>query len=288
MDMAKVAIVTDTNSGIMPPEAQQHGVYVFPMPFTIDDADYLEAVNLSRDQFYEKMEAGADIKTSQPSLETLMKLWEELLQEYDEIVHIPMSSGLSGSYQSARMLAEDYDGKVFVVNNQRISVTQRQSVLDAKEMADNGATGQEILEFLEQDKFNSSIYIMLNTLQYLKKGGRITPAAAAIGTMLKLKPVLTIQGDKLDAFSKARTSSQGKNTMINALKNDLENRFGNPGPEGARLFVAHTHDEAAALAFKAEIEAAFPGYDIYMDELPLSISTHIGPGALGIACTLNH
>ncbi|MBQ7926105.1 MAG: DegV family protein [Lachnospiraceae bacterium] len=286
--MAKVAIVTDTNSGIMPPEAQQHGVYVFPMPFTIDDADYLEAVNLSRDQFYEKMEAGADIKTSQPSLETLMKLWEELLQEYDEIVHIPMSSGLSGSYQSARMLAEDYDGKVFVVNNQRISVTQRQSVLDAKEMADNGATGQEILEFLEQDKFNSSIYIMLNTLQYLKKGGRITPAAAAIGTMLKLKPVLTIQGDKLDAFSKARTSSQGKNTMINALKNDLENRFGNPGPEGARLFVAHTHDEAAALAFKAEIEAAFPGYDIYMDELPLSISTHIGPGALGIACTLNH
>lgn len=286
--MAKVAIVTDTNSGIMPEEAKQHGVYVFPMPFTIDDTDYLEAVNLSRDQFYEKMEAGADIKTSQPSLETLINLWGELLQEYDEIVHIPMSSGLSGSYQSAKMLAEDYDNRVFVVNNQRISVTQRQSVLDAKAMADNGCSGQEILEFLEQDKFNSSIYIMLDTLYYLKKGGRITPAAAAIGTMLKLKPVLTIQGEKLDAFSKARTSSQGKSTMINALKNDLESRFGNPGPEGARLFVAHTHAEEAALAFKAEIEEAFPGYDIYVDELPLSISTHIGPGALGFACTLNH
>lgn len=286
--MAKVAIVTDTNSGIMPEEAKQHGVFVFPMPFTIDEDDYLEAVNLSREQFYDKMASGADIKTSQPSLETLMNLWEELLQEYDEIIHIPMSSGLSGSYQSARMLAEDYDGRVFVVNNQRISVTQRQSVLDAKAMADKGCSGQEILDFLEQDKFNSSIYIMLDTLYYLKKGGRITPAAAAIGTMLKLKPVLTIQGEKLDAFSKARTSSQGKNTMINALKADLEKRFGNPSPEGARLFVAYTHDEAAALAFKAEIEAAFPGYDIYVDELPLSISTHTGPGALGIACTLKH
>lgn len=286
--MAKVAIVTDTNSGIMPEEAKEHGVYVIPMPFTINDVEYLEAVNLTRDQFYERMEAGADIKTSQPSLEALINMWDELLKEYDEIVHIPMSSGLSGSCQSAKMLAEDYDGKVFVVNNQRISVTQRQSVLDAKAMADRGQSGQEIADFLEKDKFSCSIYIMLDTLYYLKKGGRITPAAAAIGTMLKLKPVLTIQGDKLDAFSKARTASQGKNTMLTALKNDLVNRFGNPGPEQVYLQIAHSHYLEGAMILKQEMEEAFPGYEIYLDELPLSISTHIGPGALGVACTMKN
>ncbi len=284
--MLKVAIVTDTNSGIMPEEAKEHGIFVLPMPFTINDREYLEAVDLTRDSYYEQMEAGADIKTSQPSPEAVLNLWDELLKEYDEIVHIPMSSGLSGSYQSANMLADDYDGKVFVVNNQRISVTQRQSVLDAKAMADHGMTAQEIADFLEKDKFNSSIYITLNTLFYLKKGGRITPAAAAIGTMLKLKPVLTIQGDKLDAFSKARTMSQGKATMLNALKNDIVNRFGNPGADKIHLQVAHTHDLEAALLLKEEMAQAFPGYEIYVDELPLSISTHIGPGALGVACTL--
>lgn len=286
--MARVAIVTDTNCGIMPEEAKQLGVYVIPMPFTIDDEEYLEAVNLSFDEFYDKMEAGADIKTSQPSLESVINLWDKLLTEYDEIIHIPMSSGLSGSYQSARMLAEDYDGKVFVINNQRISVTQKASVLDAKALADKGINGSEIAAFLEKDKFNSSIYIMLDTLFYLKKGGRITPAAAAIGTMLKLKPVLTIQGEKLDAFAKARTTSQGKTLMLNALRNDLENRFGNPGPDKVILQIAHSHNLEGALALKEEMSNQFPGYEIDLAELPMSISTHIGPGAVGVGCTMKN
>lgn len=286
--MAKVAIMTDTNCGIMPAEAEKLGIYVVPMPFTIDGTEYKESVDLTHEEFYAKQEAGADIKTSQPSLDDIIQLWDKLLQEYDEIVHIPMSSGLSGSFQSAHMLAEDYDGKVFVVNNQRISVTMKESVLDAKALADRGMSGSEILDFLEKDKFNSSIYIMLDTLTYLKKGGRITPAAAAIGTMLKLKPVLTIQGDKLDAFAKARTSNQGKSIMINALRNDLENRFGNPSPDKCILQIAHTNNLQGALSMKEELEAQFPGYTVYAAPLPLCIATHTGPGAVGIACTMKN
>ena len=223
--MSKVAIVTDSNSGITQAEAAELGIYVLPMPFMINEETYFEDINLTQEQFYEKLAAGADIATSQPSPESVMKLWNSVLKEYDQIVHIPMSSGLSGSCQSAIMLAEDYEGKVQVVNNQRISVTQRQSCLDAKLLAAKGMNAKEIRDFLEADKFNSSIYIMLDTLYYLKKGGRITPAAAAIGTMLRLKPVLQMQGEKLDAFAKARTTTQGKSIMINAIKNDIENRF---------------------------------------------------------------
>ena len=171
-----------------------------------------------------------------------MNLWKGLLESYDEIVHIPMSSGLSGSCESAMMLSQDFEGKVQVVNNQRISVTQRQSVLDAAALAEKGKSAEEIKRILEEDKFNSSIYIMLDTLYYLKKGGRITPAAAALGTILKLKPVLTIQGEKLDAFAKARTVNQGKSIMINAIKNDIINRFGGMTEEkGKRLEIYHTH-----------------------------------------------
>jgi DegV family protein with EDD domain len=196
-----------------------------------------------------------------------------------------MSSGLSGSCQSAMMLAQDYDGKVHVVNNQRISITQRQSCLDAMELIKKGMSGSEIKNFLEADKFNSSIYIMLDTLYYLKKGGRITPAAAAIGSLLRLKPVLQIQGEKLDAFAKARTSSHGKTIMINAIKNDIINRFGGFTEEkGVIIQMAYTYDLESALEFKKEVQAAFPGYDIYMDPLSLSVSCHIGPGALAVAC----
>jgi len=229
------------------------------------------------------LEGGAEISTSQPSPASVMDLWDELLKDYDEIVHIPMSSGLSGSCQSAIMLADDYDGKVQVVNNQRISITQRQSALDALELINRGLNAKEIKEFLENDKFNSSIYIMLDTLSYLKKGGRITPAAAAIGTLLRIKPVLQIQGEKLDAFSKARTSAQGKTTMISAVSSDVANRFGN-NPENMQFAIAHTQNYEAAEIFKQEILQVFPNADINIDPLSLSVACHIGPGSLAIGC----
>ena len=283
--MSNIAIVTDSNSGITQTKAAELGIHVIPMPFTIDGQDYLEDINLTQEQFYEKLAGGAEISTSQPSPDTVMKLWNELLNEYDEIVHIPMSSGLSGSCQSALMLAQDYDGKVQVVNNQRISVTQRQSALDAKQLAAKGKTAAEIKEILEAEKFNSSIYIMLDTLSYLKKGGRITPAAAAIGALLKIKPVLQIQGEKLDAFAKARTTSQGKSIMLNAMKNDINTRFGGVENKKVHLEIAYTYDLEAANTWKQEVQEAFPEYDIHMDPLSLSVSCHIGPGALAVACS---
>ena len=226
--MKKIAIMTDSNSGITQKEAAGLGISVLPMPFMINDTTYFEDINLTQDRFYEFLENDAVVSTSQPSPDSLIHMFHKLLAEYDEVVHIPMSSGLSGSCQTACMLAQEpeFDGKVFVVNNQRISVTQTQSVLDAVELAKKGYDGAQIKKILEEDKFNSSIYIMLDTLFYLKKGGRITPAAAALGTLLKLKPVLQIQGEKLDAFAKARTKSAGKSMMLQAIKNDIENRFG--------------------------------------------------------------
>ncbi len=284
--MSKIAIVTDSNSGITQAQAKELGVFVLPMPFMINEEEYFEDISLTQEGFYEKLASDANISTSQPSPENVMNLWNELLKEYDEIVHIPMSSGLSGSCQSAMMLADDYEGKVQVVNNQRISVTQRQSCLDAQLLAAKGMSAAEIKDYLENDKFNSSIYIMLDTLYYLKKGGRITPAAAAIGTMLRLKPVLQIQGEKLDAFAKARTTTQGKSLMISAMKNDIENRFGGleNGAQNIWLQIAYTKDIEAAEAFKAEIQEQFPGYEIHMDPLSLSVACHIGPGSLALAC----
>ena len=285
--MAKIAIVTDSNSGITQKQAEELGIYVLPMPFLINEETFFEDISLTQEEFYKRLAEGASISTSQPSPESVMNKWDELLKEYDEIVHIPMSSGLSGSCQSALMLAEDYEGKVQVVNNQRISVTQRQSVLDAIELTKAGRSAKEIKDFLEDDKFNSSIYIMLDTLYYLKKGGRITPAAAALGTILRLKPVLQIQGEKLDAFAKARTTAQGKSIMMNAISNDIENRFGGlqNGAENIWIQVAHSANEEAALQLKKELEEQFKGYlPIYVDHLSLSVSCHIGPGSLAIAC----
>ena len=284
--MAKVGIITDSNSGITQRQADELGIFVLPMPFMVNEETFFEDINLSQKEFYERLANGDDVVTSQPSPESVMNLWDKVLKEYDEIVHIPMSSGLSGSCQSAMMLAQDYDGKVQVVNNQRISVTQRQSVLDALKLAGQGKNAAEIKDFLEKDKFNSSIYIMLDTLYYLKKGGRITPAAAALGTLLKLKPVLQIQGDKLDAFAKARTTSQGKTIMINAIKNDMINRFGGVDKDKIWLQIAHSHNEAAAAVFKEELLEVFPGFDVYTDPLSLSIACHIGPGSLAVACSV--
>lgn len=283
--MSKVAVITDSNSGITQSQAKELGIFVLPMPFFINEETYFEDISLTQEQFYEMLKGGADIHTSQPSPDSVMQLWDQVLKEYDEIVHIPMSSGLSSSCQSAIMLAQDYEGKVQVVNNQRISVTQRQAALDAKLLASKGMNAREIKDFLEEDKFNSSIYIMLDTLYYLKKGGRITPAAAALGTLLKLKPVLQIQGEKLDAFAKARTTNQGKSIMISAIKKDIETRFGGMTEDKhIWLEIAHTANAEAAEAYKNEILEQFPGYDIHIDPLSLSVACHIGPGALAFAC----
>ena len=283
--MSKIAIVSDSNSGITQAQAKELGITVLPMPFFINDETLYEDINLTQEQFYEMLQNDVNISTSMPLVGNLTDAWDELLKEYDEIVHIPMSSGLSGSCQTAMMMAEEYDGKVQVVDNQRISVTLRQSVLDAMALVEKGYSAKEIKEILEREKLEASIYIMVDTLDYLKKGGRITPAVAAIGTLLKLKPVLQIQGEKLDSFAKARTTKQAKSMMIEALKKDFAERFNDPEGKNLYLQMAYTLDKEAAEAFKAEVAEAFPGMDIVMDPLSLSVSCHIGPGALAIACS---
>ncbi len=288
--MKKIAVLTDSNSGITQQQAQQLGVTVIPMPFMIDEEQYYEGINLTQEQFYEFLEKDADVSTSQPSPDTVIAAFKKLLRDYDEIVHIPMSSGLSGTYQTANMLAQEdeFAGKVFVVNNQRISVTQKQSVRDALALIEKGYDGAQIKQLLEEDKFNSTIYIILDTLYYLKKGGRITPAAAALGTLLKLKPVLQIQGEKLDAYAKARTLSQGHSIMIQAVKKDIETRFGGfdeTTKDRVILQLAHSKNEEGALAFKEELKKELPEIEVVdIDPLSLSVSCHIGPGALGFAC----
>ncbi len=285
--MSKVRIITDSNSGITVEDARELGVTVLPMPFSIDEEVFFEQESLTQEQFYEELVAGKNIMTTQPSPGQVMGIWDEALKEYDEIVYIPMSSGLSGSYQTAAMLAEDYEGKVYVVNNQRISVTQRQSVLDALRLIEAGKSAKEIKDILEEDRFNSSIYLMVDTLVYLKKGGRITPAAAALGTLLKLKPVLQIQGDRLDAFAKARTVSQAKSIIINAIKSDIDKRFGGLSKENISLHMAYAHDLDRILEFKEEVMKEFPGFDINLYPLSLSVATHIGPGCIALAVTKN-
>ena len=281
--MSRVIVVTDSNSGITQSEAKELGVVVMPMPFYINGQMFYEDIDLTQEQFYQKLKEGGEIKTSMPLVGDVTDKWDELLKEYDEIVYIPMSSGLSSSCETAYMLSQDYDGKVQVVNNQRISVTMRQSVLDAKMLAEQGKGAEEIKEILEKEKFESSIYIMVDTLEYLKKGGRITPAAAALGTLLKLKPVLQIQGEKLDAFSKARGWKTAKKTMLNAIEKDLNGRFADVKDQMA-LGMAYTCSKEEAQEWKAEIEERFPGYEIMEGPLSLSVACHIGPGALAITC----
>lgn len=283
--MKKVAIITDSNSGMTLEEAQKVGVKLVPMPFYIDEQLYFEGVSLSQDEFYEKLESDHEIQTSQPSPADLLFLWDETLKEAESVVYIPMSSGLSSSCETATMLALDYDGKVQVVNNQRVSVTQRQSVLDALELAEEGKTAAEIKEILEDEKFQSSIYITLDTLKYLKKGGRITPAAAAIGTVLGLKPVLQINGEKLDAYAKVRGKKAAKETMLEAMKKDFEEKFKDVDANDIHLAAAYSGNPEEAQGWVEEIKEAFPGMEIYLAPLSLSVSCHIGKGALAIACS---
>lgn len=281
--MSKVAIVTDSNSGIMQKRGEELGIYVLPMPFFIDGELYLEDITLSQEQFYEKLGADSEISTSQPSPGDVMDLWDKLLEDYDEIVCIPMSSGLSSTCETALSLAQDYDEKVQVVNNQRISVTQEQSVYDAIKLRDEGKSAAEIRQVLEKEKMQASIYITVDTLKYLKKGGRITPAAAAIGTVLNLKPVLQIQGEKLDAFAKVRGWKAAKKTMLNAIEKDLTDRFADVKDQMV-LGMAYTCSKEEADEWKNEIQTRFPDYELVEGSLSLSIACHIGPGAMAITC----
>ena len=281
--MSKTAIVTDSNSGITQSRGKKLGIYVLPMPFFIDGELFLEDISLTQEQFYERLGADSDISTSQPSPGDVMELWEKLLKEYDEIVHIPMSSGLSNSCDTAVSIAEEYGGRVQVVNNQRISVTQEQSVYDAMTLRDRGMSAREIREVLEREKFQSSIYITVDTLKYLKKGGRVPPAAAAVGTVLNLKPVLQIQGEKLDAFAKVRGWKAAKRTMLNAIEKDLTGRFADVKDDMV-LGMAYTCSSEEAQEWKQEITERFPGYEIVEGPLSLSVACHIGPGAMAVTC----
>lgn len=287
LSMAKIAVVTDSNSGITQKEAENlKDVFVVPMPFTIDGEEYFEDISLSQDEFYKKLTDNADISTSQPSIGSVTELWDNLLLKYDQIVHIPMSSSLSMTCETAKNFSKDYNGKVQVVDNQRISVTLKQSVIDALEMAREGKSAEEIKEYLENTRRDSSIYIMVNTLKYLKKGGRVTPAAAAIGTLLKIKPVLQIQGGKLDQFAKVLNEKVAKLKMINAIKKDLKDRFSQYVENNEMLlFVAYTNCKDKALIFADEIRKEIPNVPlVYVDPLSLSVACHIGDGAIAVAC----
>lgn len=283
--MSKIAIVTDSNSGITQAEAKELGIFVLPMPFFIDGEQYLEDINLTQEEFYKRLSEDAQISTSQPSPGAVLDLWKQVLEEYDEIIHIPMSSGLSASCETAMALAQEYEGKVYVVNNQRISVTQRQSVLDAMLLAQRGKTAAEIKKILEEMKLDASIYLTLETLKYLKKGGRITPAAAAIGTILNLKPVLQIQGEKLDAFAKARGKAKAKKIILEAVHKDLDERFAAEVAAGEMVIsAAYGGNYEEAQEWLREIKESFPGWDCYMAPISLSVACHIGNGVLALTC----
>lgn len=290
--MSNTAIMTDSNCGIMPDEGRDLGIYVLPMPLIIDGQTYYEGVDITLDEFFKRQISGADITTSQPSPGDVEAMWTDLLRTYDEIVFIPMSGGLSSTCQTALILSEEepFRGRVFVVDNRRISVTQAQSVLDAKLLAEEGKTASQIKEILEAEALDASIYIAVDTLEYLKKGGRITAAAAAIGTVLKLKPVLTIQGDKLDSYAKARGLKSAFRTMLSAVKNDISSRFSHLREDGVlKVGIANTLMEPEKLElFINEMKESFPDMELFYLPLTMSIGTHTGPGALGIGVVHFH
>ncbi|MBQ9792527.1 MAG: DegV family protein [Clostridia bacterium] len=288
--MSKVKIITDSNSGILQSEAEQLNLKVVPMPFTIDGEEYLEELTMSQDKFYELLKQDPDINTSQPSVGYLQDLWDETLKDFDEVVFIPMSSGLSGTCSSAIALSQEYNGKVEVVDNKRISVTQKESIFEALSLAEQGKSAKEIKEYLENTSKLSSIYITLSTLKYLKKGGRISPAAAALGSMLKIKPILCTRGGKFEKFAMALTFSQAKRKMLDQIKKEFSTEFKDEYEKGLMMVsVAHTQNEVEALKFKEEILKELPKATLrFVDPLSLSVSCHIGPGALAIAVAVNN
>ena len=277
--MQKIAIMTDTNSGISPKYAKENGIFLLQMPFFVDGEEFLEYGSIDHDEFFARMTAGAEVSTSQPSPGALCELWEKILESYETIIYIPMSSALSGAYQTAKMLANDYDGRVLVVDNKRISVTLRSAVLEAVKMKNNGLSAKEICEKLQEESLNSSIYVTVNTLEYLKNSGRVTPSGAAIGTLLGIKPVLKILGEKLDAYKKVRGISAAMDTMLQAVEDDIKNRFGG---EKIEIRAAYTGKLSQGEEWQTKVAERFSQYEIGLDVLPLSIACHLGPGALGI------
>ena len=290
--MSGIAIMTDSNCGIMPEEGRKLGIHVIPMPVIIDGRTYFEGVDITAEDFYKKQAAGAEITTSQPSPGDVTAMWDRLLKDYDQVIFIPMSSGLSNTCQTAVMLSDDdaYRGKVYVVNNHRISVPQLQSVYDAGALAEEGKTAAEIKEILEKEALDASIYIAVDTLEYLKKGGRITPAAAAVGTVLRLKPVLTIQGGKLDSHAKTRGMKSAFRIMLQAVKDDISSRFSHLKKQGVlKVGIANTPmDEGSLAAFRTEMQKNFPDMELVYSPLTMSIGTHIGTGGLGIGVFRSH
>ncbi len=282
--MKKIAIVTDSNSGMTQEEADKLGVYVVAMPFIINDEIYYEGVNLDQEKFYEIQASGTRITTSQPNINEITELWENLLKDHDEVVYIPMSSGLSGSCEKATLFAQDFEGKVFVVDNKRISVSMKTSVIDAVNMAKDGKTAKQIKQYLEETALESSIYLMVDTLKYLKQGGRITPAAAMIGTILGIKPILQIQGGKIDSYAKIKNIKAAKQKMTEAIRKDLDDRFRTLVENGKiRMSVAHTQNEANALLFAEELKKEFPNIPFeFIEPLSLSVATHTGPKVLAV------
>ena len=284
--MPRTAIMADSNCGIMPEEEPHYGIHILPMPIIIDGKTYFEGIDITMEEFYQKQTSGSVITTSQPSPGDVTDMWDQLLKAHDEIVFIPMSSGLSNTCQTALLLAEDelYKGRVFVVDNHRISVTQALAVLDAKALADDGRTAREIKEILEKEAMDTTIYIAVDTLEYLKKGGRITAAAAALGTILKLKPILTIQGDKLDSYAKARGMKSAFRVMLEALKSDIASRLSHLREKGLlKIGIANTMMDPDKLEiFKAELKKNFPDMELVYFPLTMSIGTHVGPGGIGI------
>lgn len=285
----KTAILTDTNSGIYLEEAQRLGIFVMPMPVIINDKTYYEGVNLTEEQLMEALTSGEKVTTSQPVLGDVVDTWDKLLREYEQIVYIPMSSGLSNSCSAAKAMALEYDDRVFVVDNHRISVTQRLSVMKARQLANWDIDGKEICKRLEKEAYNASIYVSVNTLEFLKKGGRITPAAATIGTVLNIRPVLSIQGEKLESFAKVRGSMKRcEEKMISACKNDLLTRF-------PKVQKHQVHIGAAGAGLSQQessqwvkiLEQNFPGIEVIYNPLTASITTHTGPGAVGIGITID-
>lgn len=279
----KVCIVTDENSGISRKEAKELGIKLLRMPIIIDGETYYEGENLTRDQFYQYLDEDRDVTTSQAAPGEIIELWEETLKEYDQIVHIPMSSGLSESCASAKVLAQDYEGKVFVVDNGRVSVTMKRAVYDAIKLVEKGKNAAEIKEYLENTKADSAIYIMVDTMKYLKKGGRVTAAGAALGSLLKIKPVLGIFGSKLDAYKKSHGVKKAKKDMLNAIHDQLNDRFAGIDVKDLEFALAYTHNPEDAKIWEQEIKDEFGIDYVLADELSLSIATHIGPGALAIA-----
>lgn len=279
----QTAIVTDTNSGLSPEEAAALGIGLIPMPVNLDGACFFEYDTITQAEFFARLKEGAEVSTSQPAPGAMLECWDALLRDYEKLVYIPMSSGLSGEYQTAAMLAQEYSGRVHVADTGRISVTQRQAVLEACLLSRQGKNAAEIKAYLERSGRNSDIFIAVNTLELLKKSGRVTAAGAALGSILSIKPVLRIQGGKLDAYRKVRGMRAAMQAMIEGLQED-KCRL-----EGERLVIraAYAGDRQAGESWQEVLQTAFPECEVGLDPLPISVCCHVGWGALGVGIANN-